>query len=118
MAGLLALAFVILPVSSSSAHGVSGSHVTCLHFGETAKAGMPVPAISAGERQQPCGGLDCPHGSFCCTSICLAFTDLTVSDGPSLAAPMPDTAAYAPHLPSWLHEFGLRPALPPPRAFV
>jgi hypothetical protein len=118
MAGLLVLTFVILPVSLSSPHGVTRGQIPCLHFGETVKAGMPVPAISAGEREQPCDGHDCPHGSFCCTSSCLAFTGLVVNAMPSLAAPVPGAAAYAPHLASWLHGFGLRPALPPPRAFV
>ena len=118
MAGLLALAFVILSVASSSAHGVAGGCVPCLHSGETAKAGIPVPAISAGESRQLCGGHECPHGSLCCTSSCLSFTGLPVSAAPSLAAPVPGAAAYAPHVASWLHACGLRPALPPPRAFV
>jgi hypothetical protein len=112
MVGLLALAFVMLPLAPSQAHALAGSGIPCLHQDDALAASL------VSFKQLPCDGHHCAHGPVCCLSSCLAFTGLAVVSEVSVAAPLLDLPDYSSHFPLWPDGMGLRPALPPPRANV
>ena len=117
-AGLLALALIVLlvlPLSPGEAHAVfrDGS-MPCVHTDEVPGA----PVLSFGVTQLPCNGHHCAHGPFCCMSTCPVFAGLALPAETSGVAPLPDFAAY-PIVPLRSpNGFGVRPALPPPRAIM
>jgi hypothetical protein len=112
-AALLALAFIAVPLASSEAHNLAAG-IPCLHLDdEAAKTG---PLLSPLTRP-PCDQHHCAHGAFCCMSSCLGGGLAVATELPSLAPPF-GLALFL--LPPPLHPngFGVRPALPPPRALV
>jgi hypothetical protein len=110
----LAIAFVALPLAPSEAHTLAGG-MPCLHQNEAAKT---APVLQPLPTQPPCGQHHCAHGPFCCVSSCLGFSGLAVAPETPLLAPSLDLALFP--LPPLTRPsgFGVRPALPPPRAFA
>ena len=113
--GLLALALIVLPFSPSEARSVfSACGILCVHADEMPRA----PSLSSGVTQLPCEGHHCAHGPFCCMSGCLAFAGLAVPAEALTLAPFLDFAVYPMVPPTRPNGFGVRPALPPPRAIA
>lgn len=114
LATLLALVFVALPLAPSEAHTLAGGIPSLHHYNETAKT---APLVSPLPLQLPCDGHHCAHGPFCCMSGCLG-SGLAVAPEVPLFAPSREFARFLLPPPERGHGFGVRPALPPPRAFV
>ena len=89
--GLLALALIVLPLSTSAARSVfSAGGIACVHADE-----MPgAPSLSSGVTQPPCDEHHCAHGPFCCMSSCLAFAGLALPAETLALAPFLDFAVY------------------------
>jgi hypothetical protein len=115
LAGLMALAFVALPLAPGAAHTAANAAIPCIHHDE---ASSIAPSLSPAKAPLPCDGHHCAHGSFCCMSICLAFASVVVPADTLLPAPLLDLAAFLVALPPRPNGFGVRPALPPPRAIA
>lgn len=114
LAGLMALAVVVLPLFPSEAHSLSAvSGIPCLHHGEAPKT---PPLLSPDT--MPCDGHHCTHSSCCCLSGCLAFAGLALPAEAPLLARFPQLAIYPPHPSTRANRLGARPAVPPPRAIV
>jgi hypothetical protein len=111
-AALLALGFIAVPLASSEAHNLAAG-IPCLHLDD--EVAKTAPLLSPLTRQ-PCDQYHCAHGAFCCMSSCLG--GLAVAPETPFLAPSFGLARF-PFSPT-LHPngFGLRPALPPPRALV
>jgi hypothetical protein len=109
LAGLMVLAFVALPLAPGAAH-------------TTAQIGIEVPSfappLSPSQAPLPCDGHHCAHGLFCCMSSCLALASVVVPADTLLPAPLFDVANILFPDPAQPNGFGVRPALPPPRAIV
>jgi hypothetical protein len=114
LAALLAVAFVALPLAPSEAHTLAGG-MPCLHQNEAAKT---APVLSPLPMHPPCDQHHCVHGPFCCMSSCLGFSGLAVMHETPLLAPPLDLTLFPLPPPTRPSGFGVRPALPPPRAFV
>ena len=115
LVGLMALALIVLPFSPSEARSVfSACGIRCVIADE-----MPLaPSLSSGVTQLPCEGHHCAHGPFFCMSGCLACAGLAVPAESLTLAPFLDVAVYPMVPPTRPNGFGVRPALPPPRAIV
>ncbi len=112
-AGLLTLAVILLPLSLSEARTVFiAASIPCLHADE-------VPAgSSSGATQSPCDRYHCVHGTLCCMISCITSTAATSPVETVLKAPSVRPPTYLMPPPTSPNGFGIRPALPPPRAIV
>lgn len=114
-AGLLALAFGLVPLTPSQAHTLSDAGIPCLHHIKALTTAPQEALLTSAEDQRPCDRLHCNHGPLCCLNSCLAFIQLALTGPVSLAAASPGLASYSVYLPSCPDGFAWRPPLPPPR---